>query len=898
MKSSSDRKRQTKVTSIDTKRSNVHKSRKRANREYAQTTEIRNDLISKSILCPRCIKKFRVAADLEKHFHAKHPQSVYFSTINQASSTISQTALAQTKKKTEEYPTYLPHNLVSSLNPTENFGSTISRNIYSNVNHAQSTIFETITSSSPGFNCKMTGPFNQTKCTERKGEKARLLYSQVLRSYSQVLPSYGSLAFPPLTERMTHIVSMSSQSSQYSKLSGSTITHDNHLNIKHAESNLYTNTDRLNVIDNQPMMTKDQIKTTAHTKDHVEKICCWKCTRNFKTTSDRLKHFIHKHATSVRSKILELSTPVPSSVAVVENVLSNATTGNSTKKILSDENLIDHFVEKHAHSILSTDIDPSSILQDQIVMAQERSTTAQKMTIPTTVFLYNCSQCCENFTSADALANHSKAKHAASTVPLLLNHLNSHSMWIQKPKKATKQTINTVIPLSHRSQCLEIFENRVNHDSPSNVQHAESNSSTNVKLLRYAHDQSMIKNYQKKIKKSDSVRTFSCWICLKKSKSRYSRLDHFIRSHCASLLPTINMSSNRPYNQTTTIEEQTNSSNMSSNPLDKSNNRWECGKKFKSYNCHISHFIEKHTKQFLFTDIDPSNDLKNQITVAQEKMKAAKNTANLTEEFYNCFQCGEKFKSDNACTSHLKDEHAISTLCIISTPTNPIDNQTTTTQKLVNIMEDTTQSTDASFNSSEYSQKFIPTVDCLESSTLKHIECTATTNSMSSSNVDNHADMLQQRIGSTEPEIKFIQIPYYCERCKKDFLCAAEHLEHSKREHSEVNYSITSREDVFTDHGIIKCPRATFSTLVYMLLGTYRKQICITFGKTNRCPHDVCRSETIKYEFDELQSHITKEHHDTQLKLECCNPMVTYTLEEYKNHLVHDEKQEILWSST
>lgn len=129
--------------------------------------------------------------------------------------------------------------------------------------------------------------------------------------------------------------------------------------------------------------------------------------------------------------------------------------------------------------------------------------------------------------------------------------------------------------------------------------------------------------------------------------------------------------------------------------------------------------------------------------------------------------------------------------------------------------------------------------------------------------------------------------------CKTSFTSTSKYEQEQRQESNDANgYAGPFRSNYpqmnsSVNHDNTQCPRAAFSRLVYISRGTYRQQISVAPGKTNRCPHKLCASIMAKYTFEELCSHIFEEHEDIGIQLECCDPMVTYTPEEYDNHLRH-----------
>jgi hypothetical protein len=209
------------------------------------------------------------------------------------------------------------------------------------------------------------------------------------------------------------------------------------------------------------------------------------------------------------------------------------------------------------------------------------------------------------------------------------------------------------------------------------------------------------------------------------------------------------------------------------------------------------------------------------------------------------------------------------------------------TQEQVKTEEHTPHLVETSFNDLECTKKLIPVTDSLNDSNVQHVKYISTKTIMSLNHVKNQTDTSQEHSKSTESITNFINLSYCCQQCQKKFAFAADHLEHYRTEHTNMKSFISTRQDCFIDSRIMKCPKAVSSTLVYLLLGTVRQQICITSGKKNRCLHQACKSITANYDFEQLCLHTTTEHENAQLRLECCDPMIMYTPEEYKNHLQH-----------
>ncbi len=324
---------------------------------YNQTTMVQaqtkraewtSNSINKSIPCSQCTKKFGLIADVKKHFDAKHTQSISSTTTHQASFVTDQTVLMQNKKKTAEHTTDLVHNLLSYSTCSEKVEPAASRDTHSAASQAESLVPTTTIWSRP-LTWKTTTLTNQTQSTEHMTNSGRI--------------SFQCLQCP--------------------ELFASVIARDIHFNAKHPESNLASSTKLSNALDSESTMTKDQTNTTMRMIDSVKTFSCWKCSKKFKSAGGRFEHFINQHATSIRSKIIELSSIASSRIEVVQDQIgSEKTTSNPGKKLFgcwecvkkfkSDGSLIDHYFGNHASFVSTTDIDPSGILQNRMAMAQER----------------------------------------------------------------------------------------------------------------------------------------------------------------------------------------------------------------------------------------------------------------------------------------------------------------------------------------------------------------------------------------------------------------------------------------------------------------------------------------------------------------------------------------------
>ncbi|CAF1320431.1 unnamed protein product [Didymodactylos carnosus] len=96
--------------------------------------------------------------------------------------------------------------------------------------------------------------------------------------------------------------------------------------------------------------------------DHIETFSCWQCTREFQSADVRAGHFFRKRPTNFRSKILELSADLKKSFRCWQSI---------KQRFRSEKSFLSHFISKHITFILSTNTDPSSLLDSQLTLLQE-----------------------------------------------------------------------------------------------------------------------------------------------------------------------------------------------------------------------------------------------------------------------------------------------------------------------------------------------------------------------------------------------------------------------------------------------------------------------------------------------------------------------------------------------
>ena len=600
------------------------------------------------------------------------------------------------------------------------------------------------------------------------------------------------------------------------------------LNVRYFHPESPQNIKLSNPFHNHPIATVNSQRRTDNTyeSEPMEVFPCWKCSKIFQTTVDRFSHFIHKHVSLCQSSTNPLSNQASiSTVATKKSMRSrqviNIRPRKSQKcwrcltKHTSNADLIIHFVQQHASFILYSEIDPSSILQNQITTSQKSSGTEKKPTIPKTK-AYASLPCSKQFESC-------RAEHTGPSVSInnnsSSNHLQRQSISVQKSKKPVKHSIKTT---ATPSSTISASVSSVNMCS--NMERVETPTQA----------RSIMKNDQKGLEKP-----ISCWICSTKFKTTRSRLKHFLEEHSSSFLPTINMASRTADKQTRKIGNRANSSSITSNPLANSTSCWECGKKFASFEQHISHFIDMHTGTILFADYDPSSALKNQLIKAQERIQMTDEEQNLTKLTLDCLQRDKKSQSDSTCIDY-NNKHANSIQPSAGKLPKSSKSRTIARHGQLTIVEDV----DAH---SKYGQNLTSNTN---SSNHKHNELLSTL-----------LPSLTQRSQDDQEH-------------KKPFASASEYSNRFGTNYLKMDSSIAFINGTSIDLVNTKCPRAAFSTIVYISWGTHRAQISVTPNTTNPCPHKACASKTTKYSFEGLCSHIFEEHDDIQVKLECCDPMV------------------------
>lgn len=743
---------------------------------------------------------------------------------NQASAITNQKLAIPNKKKTKEHVTDFPQNLISCSKCSKKFGSTTSRDMHFNVKHVESNL-STNTESKSSLN---------SQSTMVKDKSTNVIKYATVDTGAPLYYWQCSKMFESPSARITNF------------------------NAKYTESNLSTNTEPANFFNSRSTMIIDEAKTIVHTQIPVGTVPCSECCRKFKNTRNRFQHFIDMHTTSVHSEIKDSSIYVDGRNATVRDEISNGKTTTNftkqsfdcwecTKKFEVKSHFISHFIDTHILNVIQiTDTASPSFPENPQAILKECRKIVENTSTSTKALLD-----CSSYTN--------QAHSSCSTeTRLVVDEEQS------KLAQATVTSIRVPFVPSEHQVGLELIAYR----EPVIVKtHPEASNTGNNSNI----------NAQKQIKitqhRNELVHMFSCWKCSKKFKTVHKRLDHFLKNHSESFLPMVNALSSHSHDQTTMIGKQTCKSNVSINPLDKSCSCWICGENFKSHEAQVSHFIGVHAEAILLNDADPSSTLKKQIAKAQERIDVVKTTTIAVKASLRCWQCLKEFKSPDARINHFNAKHAGSTLFTTSNLPKLLYNQIPVMRKRPKITKNTTCSVKES----------ISTTDGLNHYNVEDLECASSIVTTSPNDVEDSAQLLQKQTENTELQTSSVNIPYYCQQKSTN---TAKNLEPFKTQYTRMKSSDTTIEDSFTDRDIMKCPRAKFRTLVYMSLGSFRKHICVTLDKTNRCSHEVCKMRTENYGLEELWSHIIMEHKDVQLRLECCSPMIMYTLEEYKNHLL------------
>ena len=295
-----------------------------------KTAELTYSHSGKAIFCPQCNKKFRSTGIFKKHVHAKH-----FRTIsNKIAST------------TESH-------FGGDIPPQEKLGS---------VDYIKNSAYNPCVCSQYPEQIEATANSIGHHSSNNRIESAlSAIYTEPVSSYET-----------ENIEQMSNSVLLSSECSSCTQICKPITARDNHFKGKHLLPEAHTS-----------VTAPDNDKTMKDLSDPFQGFACWHCRRKLKSATIRLDHFLRKHAILLRTKIMELSYNVSNHRGVAQTLTDNAKRPiPSTKRVLrcwqcikkkfqSERRFLSHLASKHYSSILSTDIDPSSHLENQLTLAKE-----------------------------------------------------------------------------------------------------------------------------------------------------------------------------------------------------------------------------------------------------------------------------------------------------------------------------------------------------------------------------------------------------------------------------------------------------------------------------------------------------------------------------------------------
>ncbi|CAF4541773.1 unnamed protein product [Rotaria sp. Silwood2] len=636
----------------------------------------------------------------------------------------------------------------------------------------------------------------------------------------------------------------------------------------------------LTSVQSMPILTPE---ITQHTNDFSTALPCWDCSKKFKTVNGRWMHFVSHHILSTIS-IFEIQSDLDgnktdSQHSTPNNIVVSSTSltkqqfkcWSCTKKFQSDQSFLHHFVEKHANFILSLPNNPIDILKNEIIKVKQNVVTSSIDDTAT----YHCSQELKDSKSTDTKEMNIQSKQDdsfSSNTTLTTNHIDVDMATTQYQKKTAENLVRSINLQHHQVSNTHLFKSTGFSNVDFHNQKLDFDSYISVDLPNTHINQSTITTNQHDAAEhvQSSSKMFSCWKCFEKYKSAPRRLYHFILCHSELFLPATVMPSKSTSKYTILYDKQINKFNVSVNLLSDAYLCWDCSKKFKSSPAQVSHFIDKHAKTILSMDIDPSDILQNQITKAQERMKIKQNTVIDIKASSNFSHCSNPYKANNDLSNHTNSKHTVNILPLTSETRKYVDNKTKQMIAQTKVIQDVADPINMSLDSSKFSFKFDTVDNSSISLNMKYLDVMTRATSASLNNF--------------LPKRSLLRITYYCQQCQKKFTSVNDHLEHFQNEHRQVKLSKETLEEFFSDTGSMQCPKAKFPTIVYMLLGSTRKQIRITFDKMNHCPYQACQLEVVNYEFKQFWVHIIKEHAAEHIKLECCDPMMMYTPEEYMKH--------------
>lgn len=856
---------------------------------YTETENIeqRGKSVVLSIECPRCTQIFESITTRDNHYKAKHllPEShtsmaapAYIKTTKDLSDPIQRFACWQCRRKFASANIRLDHFLRKHAIPLRSKMLELS---YHGSNHRKVAQMLTDNAERPIPSAKRL--LRCWQCVTKKFHSERRFLSHFASKHcSSILstdtdPSSYLENQLILAEKHMNIVqdetilkTTSFSSAEDSENFGLRSDRDQHHEARHGQLNIEEQTEmeeRANIPKSLssdhfhcevkfPSAGQDQsdliamnsnyksmASITRRTSDPLTVFSCWECSKEFKTAHGRRTHYINHHIASILSLSDLLSNNAAKGICSEQGTRHDTTLSSAlvikqyrcwscTKRFKLQQSLIAHFIEKHANFILFTTIDAIDILKNEIIKAKQQIDTS----CTDGVASYTGSEDFEKSKLVDIYSRQLKGKDVEASVPV-----------------TTVTTNRTIDEKTVSSQVIAPICSQHNESSHAKMPEltAESTSTlTNQSKITMKDQNSAAEHIDR------CLENFSCWKCLKKCESACSRLHHFLLNHFELFLtPTIIYS--------------------------KLYSCWKCGKKFKCYAHQVSHFIGKHAEALLAADIDPSDALRNQIANAQERTKIKQCTITTTRTSFGYSQCSKIFKTTTDCASHFNSKHSRSTL----TP-HCVDNETVEGQDQMKSIQQRTYPINASLNNSKCSMNSNVIDNCSHDSNMIHIDSVTSTTAMLQNNFEIQDKISQDHTDSRELKRAFIHISYHCQQCDKEFMCAADHLEHFQKGHTEMKSSSKTLEEYFADPAIMQCPKAKSITLVYIYSELMRKQILVTSGKMNRCPSEACAAKGVNYGFKEFWLHILKEHKNTQIRLECCDPMIMHTPEEYKNHIL------------
>ncbi|CAF0911191.1 unnamed protein product [Adineta ricciae] len=418
----------------------------------------------------------------------------------------------------------------------------------------------------------------------------------------------------------------------------------------------------------------------------------------------------------------------------------------------------------------------------------------------------------------------------------------------------------------------------------------------------------------------DARKPFKCWICKEEFQSTTGQLNHLVQKHFRNVLAMNDDPSDYLKEQIEMLQDQTMDKNSIDSVLSTDENPRkdaatrhgktmicsQCDKKFRSTSLFTKHFNAKH---FHLTSTNNSHDQKHRLDnfnqqficwICSNEFKSAfyrlkhfimnhsevylpiPNNHHIdelnSEQIENdnisgkfCWQCAKKFSSYDGQVHHFIKQHCQLILSMDNDPSSVLKSQM---EKVRELMK-----SKSPLKCSRCSKSFQTMNDRCRHFTIEHNK---------SITISTMVEAQHVQINQEESQDFFEKISYFCEKCQQRFPRADDHLEHFQIKHSKVILSYKTLGEFFLDPSVMKCSKAISSTLVYMILESTRKQIPVINDTTNHCPYQQCQLQRINYNFQDFWLHLIKNHDYGQIKMECCDPMRMYTLEEYQKHILHN----------